>query len=209
MFPQIGKIYALVMGNSMESCKEDVKRMTMLLSKYNGNIKTRIDCNTYNEIVYFCNSNIFNENDLLIIHYSGHGKNIGKKINNKMEILSAWVNNDKSLTCSYSIDIILSKVNCSKILISDSCHSGNFSNFYKGSFPLLFIGSSSIVSLSNEYTIFHKEKTGVLVCLWEYILSKKSLQELTLSDFKETTNYFFNQHKVRVKPVIKTYNLLK
>ena len=195
------------MGNTIESCKEDVKNMKILLNRYDAKIKICIDCHTLNEVINMKKSFEPHINDLLIIFYAGHGKMLGKKINNKMEIISTWVNNDNSLTHSDKIDNILSLINCNKILISDSCHSGNFSNFYKGDSPFLFIGSSSIVSLSNEYIIFHNKKTGVLVSLFEYLLVEKSFSDLTLSDFTKKTITFFNHNKIKVKPIVKIYNI--
>lgn len=207
MLKHVDKIYVLLISNSVESCKEDVRRMKILLSKYTNKIKTYIDCDIEEKISNFCKSIRFTKNNLLLIHYSGHGKMVGKKINNKMEMISTWINSDGSLTHSDNIINILTKVDCFKILISDSCHSGNFTNSYTAESPLLFIGSSSLINLTNEYNIFHNKKSGILVCLFEYFFNQISLKQLTLSNLNEMIKSFFTLYNVKASVIIKTFNI--
>lgn len=214
MFPKIGKIYGLLMGNSLDSCKRDVTKLRSLI-KFD-HVKECFDCDTKIELDNLLKYP-YNQNDLVIIQYSGHGRIVGKRINGKIEMLSSWVNShnkkererDLSITTSDYVDNILNKISCSKILISDSCHSGNFTNFYKSKFPLFFIGSSSIINVSTEYIFASKEKIGVLVALFDDIFSIKEIHDLSLSYLEKYIDIFYRSHKIRVKPVIKCYNLLK
>jgi len=207
LFNKIDTIHSLLIANTIESCKEDVKIMKSLFL----NSKVCIDCNTEKEVYNFCNNKKFNKNDLLIIHYSGHGEKIGKKINGKMSIISTWINNDiinndVTQTHSDTIDSILSKLNCQILLISDSCYSGNFGNFYKGNSRLVYIGSSSINHISKEYIINFDKKTGVLACLFEEILKKYKLDEITVSEFINLSEKFFNKNRIKIKPIIKIFD---
>ena len=145
MFGKLKNKFGFLIGNHLESCKEDISRMTLFLEKRGFICEKFFDCYPEEELLKFINKNNFNKNDLLYIHFSGHGKVIGKKINNKIEMISTWVNPDYTDCYSYNIDNILSSLNCKIILISDSCHSGNFGNFFIGNNSYLFIGSSSIV----------------------------------------------------------------
>ena len=201
MFKDVKKIYSLLIGNHLESCKKDVEIFEKILKKYNSFIKISFDCNPQNEIVDFLKNKKLEKDDLLIIHYSGHGERIGKRINNKMEMISTWLNSDETHTYSFNIDKILSNLNCKIILSSDSCYSGNFGKFYNGNGPFIFIGSSNFFKESDEYK-FEGKYSGALVNLFKYILSKKSLYELDEQNLKELTKNFYNINKIRLKPVI-------
>lgn len=195
-------MHALLMGNELDSAKEDVYRMGKLLGSYTKNIKVCIDCYPLKELQSFCKQEI-KEKDLLIIYYSGHGQRLGKKIKGKMELISTWINPDGSYCYSDTIDKILSKINCQIILLSDSCYSGNFTNHYIGSFPLLFIGSSSVISISKEYNFKNKKTSGTLICLFEEF----SLTDICL--FEEVPIKFLKRNKIKIRPVIKKYGVIK
>ena len=198
------KIYALIMGNFLKSCKEDVSRLKNFLDKYNSKVVTCTDCFPQKEILKFLHENKISEKDLFLIHFSGHGKNIGRKINGKMQMLSTWVNPDESLVSSFNIDKILSNLECKILLTSDSCHSGKFGDFFTGKYPFIFIGSSSIIEISKEYNIGSKEKTGVLVCLLEFIFDK--LQNITFDELLKISKEFFKKNNIKKNPVIKIKN---
>ncbi|MBA3285327.1 MAG: hypothetical protein H0U27_09770 [Nitrosopumilus sp.] len=210
------------MANEIESAKQDIFRMSNILKHYTQNIYFCTDCYPLIELNKFTKRKFVNE-DLIIIQYSGHGKRIGKKINNKMELLSCWVNPDKSLLNNKQVDDILSKINCPIIFISDSCYSGNFTNYYKGNFPLLFIASSSIISISKEYNIRNfntKEvqvKSGSIVGLLEEIFEIKSLDDILMNKnqllelhdlLNNHLSNYLKKNNVKIKPVIKIYNTL-
>lgn len=214
MFQNIKNFHALLMGNSLESCREDVRRMEKILKNMKIFPKICFDCYPQQEILNFLEKTKIEENDLLLIQFSGHGKIVGKSINGKVEILSSWVNPDNKNCLSINIDKILSKVKCKIILISDSCHSGNFGNFYEGKYPFFFIGSSSIIRTSTEYNIKSNKKSGVLVAFFEYIFSKinsieelKNFKELNGDMFKKECDLFFKKYKIHKTPVIKEINL--
>ena len=208
-------IYTLLMGNSLDSCIEDIKLMEDILNKlYNSTpkyiIKPCFNCYPQRELIIFLNkySHLFKKEDTLYIHYSGHGEVVGKRINNKLEMISTWVNPDNTHTYSNIIDKIWSRVNCQIILVSDSCHSGEFGKFYTGDAPYLFIGSSSIIDRSYEYIIYHSKKTGCLVGLFEYIIKNKSIDlfngnPIDIKQLKSITRNFFKRNKIKVKPIIK------
>jgi len=206
MLKDVKNVNALLMGNHMESCKEDVLRMTNLLNKFNVNIEKKFDCYPKKEILKFIKNKKFQKTDLLYIQYSGHGEIVGRKINGKIEMVSCWVNPDGSKCSGDEIDFILSTLNCKIILVSDSCHSGNFGNFYKGNNPYLFIGSSSIINKSGEYLI-GPSKVGILVSFFEYIFSQiQTINDINFVFIEENIKKFFIKNKIKIKPVIKKYN---
>jgi hypothetical protein len=157
--------------------------------------------------------------DLLYIHYSGHGILVGKKINGKIEMISTWENdndhnNDKNYnkdeikksTYSYEVDFLLSGLKCQIMLVSDSCHSEAFGKFYNGKSPFLFIGSSSIVNLSREYSINGKPNAGALTNFFEYCFDHKKLN-YNLDILKKELEGFFRKHGIKHKPIVKSYNI--
>jgi len=169
--------------------------------------------------------------DLLYIHYSGHGILVGKKINGKIEMISTWENdnNDKSnnnhknynnyknyqkenkdeikkSTYSYEVDFLLSGLKCQIMLVSDSCHSEAFGKFYNGKSPFLFIGSSSIVNLSREYSINGKPNAGALTNFFEYCFDHKKLN-YNLDILKKELEEFFRKYSIKHKPIVKSYNI--
>lgn len=201
------KIYCLLMGNSLQSCKNDTIHMEKIFKCYNSDIEIFTDCFPKKQILDFLNSKKITSKDILLIHFSGHGRLIYKNINNKLQPISNWVNPDNSLVYSYEIDHILSNLNCKIILISDSCHSEKFGELYYGKTPFLFIGSSKINDVSTEYSNFSKEKTGIIVCLLKYIHQNHSLNNLTYSKMMNLINNFFKKKYLKSKPVIKIVNM--
>jgi len=173
------------------------------LENYNSEITTSIECFPKEEIIKFIKNKKLSEEDLLLIHFSGHGENIGRKINGKMEMLSSWVNPDDTLVSSFVIDQILSKINCKILLSSDSCHSGKFGDFFTGESPFLFLGSSSIINVSKEYNINSEKTTGILVCLIEQFFKNITID---FKDFVKMSNAFLSKNKIKIKPVFKRKN---
>ena len=209
MFTNINKIFVLSMGNHLDSCREDVKKLKVLL-KNKGDFVEIYDCNPQEEILRFIKNKKFEYNDLVIIHYSGHGRFVGRQINGKMEMISTWLHaNEKTHSYSNDIDFILSSLNCRILLISDSCHSGKFGDFFTGKNPYIFIGSSSITNQSTEYLFKNNEKkTGALVNLFEYILIKiPRIDKLNLLLLQTHVKKFYEENKIKIKPVIKGKNI--
>jgi len=201
MFKSDGKIFSLLIGNHLDSCKEDVKKMQNILKKYNSDIKTCLDCNPKKELLSYLKYRNMQKNDIFILHFSGHGERIGRKIKNKVELVSTWLNIDKTYTYSFEICDILSRLNCKIFLFSDSCHSGNFSNFYNGNNPFIFIGSSKFVNKSDDYK-FDNKYSGALVNLFEYFITKTDIYNLNINKLKELTYEFYKINKIKIKPVI-------
>ena len=200
-------IYLLLMGNHMKSCKEDVYRINDIFSKYdNTRVVVSIDCYPEKELITFLNDYEIKERDTFFIHYSGHGDVIGKRINEKMTLISTWINPDKTYVYSTTIDNILTSIKCNKIyLLSDSCHSGYFGNFYKGKTPLIFIGSSSIINVSNEYNNGNGKPVGILTHLLE-----KYHKDILYSDPNNIINLIkeiYRKYKITKSPVIKLLNM--
>lgn len=204
MFLGIKRVFALLIANHIESCKEDVKNMANLLKNINIKTKEEYDCNPQTVLLNFIKGKDFCSDDLLIIHYSGHGRIVGRQINDKMEMISTWLSGDgKSNIFSNDIDFILSNVNCRILLISDSCHSGRFGDFYTGKFPYIFIGSSSITNLSKDYSFNKEKKTGILINLFEYILEKQDITELTFPLLQKYAIDFYQKYMIKTKPTLK------
>lgn len=199
LFADVGRIFVLSMGNHLESCREDVRKLYNIFNKLKITSYLFIfDCNPKEQLMKYVQDKTFTEKDLLIVHYSGHGKLVGKQINGKMEMLSTWLSYDmKTNICSNDIDIILSYLRCKIFLLSDSCHSGRFGDFYTA-FHMLFIGSSSLTDQSKDFN-----KTGVLVNLLAFILSKTDLQYLTFSSLQNDIKEFYTENKIIIKPVLK------
>ena len=196
MFSEYEKVFVLSMGNHLQSCMEDVNRLRKLV-KNNDKVSfvAAFNCNPQRELEKFIKSNIFSENDLLIVHYSGHGKLVGRTINGKMEMISTWISSDmKTYNYSNDIDTILSNLPCKILLLSDSCHSGRFGDFFTG-YDLIFVGSSSITNQSKEYTFDNRNKSGILI----HILENINLDKLNFSLIQE----FCKKHKIKVFPVVK------
>jgi hypothetical protein len=211
MFERVNRIFCLSMGNHLESCKEDVRKMEKIMKSLKIPCISIYNCNPQIEIRAFLANRVLGTNDLLIIHYSGHGKVVGRKIGEKVEMISTWLCHDEKINnYSNDVDYILSRLNCRIILISDSCHSGKFGDYYVGKAPYIFIGSSSIVGQSNEYSFPNssdKLKSGALVNLFEYILLKIDIKKLTFPLLTEYTQQFYKEHSIKVKPILKSKNL--
>jgi len=192
--------YILLMGNHLDSSKEDLIRMKKVFAGYK--VFSFENCFPAEKIKWICKK--INENDSLFIYFSGHGKIIGKRIHGKMHMLSSWVNPDNSCVDSYTIDTILSNINCEKMfLISDTCHGGNFGNFYTGKTKLTFISSSDIIHQSNEYKSADKKPAGILTYLFEeysqeILYSEKNILYLAKDIYKK--------YNLKKNPILKKFN---
>lgn len=212
MFVNVERIFVLLMGNELSSCKEDVTRIKALLEKYFSHlsllITIKIDIFPREEIINFITKlpADLNHRDLIYIHYSGHAISIGKKINNKVDIITAWKSPTGLLTYSNDIDTILSFLNCRILLISDSCYSGGFGKYFQGKNPFCFIGSSSLINLSREYSITNANKAGAIVNFLESCFSEYKLEEISISLLAKEINKFFKKYKIRHTPVIRYFN---
>lgn len=206
MFKNIENVYALLIGNSLESCRNDVKRMKILLEKCNYTVIQLTDTYPRDELLKFIkdHGSSLKTNDLFYFHYSGHGKITGQTINGKMEMVSGWMNPDGSLVHGWEINSILVNIPCQILLVSDSCHSEGFGN-YCGDSPYVFIGSSSLIEISKEYSV-KGEKTGILTCLLERIISRDSLSTIPTDELLKRAKFLFGRY-CKNKPIIKFKNL--
>ena len=97
--------------------KEDVIRMNKLLTKNGFICETKTDCYPQKELLLFLRNKDFD--DLIYIHFSGHGNNVGRKIQNRVEMLSSWVNPNNTECYSNDIDKILftqdNSLNCERL----------------------------------------------------------------------------------------------
>src|SRR5665647_2131001 len=91
------KKYALLMSNELLGCQEDVNRLEKILKNYDFQIFQEIICYPKIELLKFIETIQPKENDLIYIHYSGHGVKRGRFLNDNCEILSAWLNPNKSV----------------------------------------------------------------------------------------------------------------
>ena len=183
---------ALLMGNSLPGCREDVDRLERILQKYDFSVIKKIDCYPKNEILALKN---MGKEDLLYIHFSGHGQKRAICSEEKGEIVSAWLNPNGTVVTSYDIDKLISQINCRIILTTDCCNSERFGHFYTGKFPFLFIGTSQMNKISNSYFIGGKSPAGSLVCLYEYILEKN--MELNVESIRKHFSQFFQMSKIK------------
>lgn len=208
MFANVKNIYALLIGNSMDSCKEDVKLLKGLFKKHNCIIKSVFDGYPDVELINFIKiySDKITKDDLFYFHYSGHGVLRGVIINGKLEMISGWSNPDLSITSSLIIDKILSGLYCNILLTSDSCSSGGFGDHYTGRSPYVFLGSSTFIESSTEYKI-KKEKTGIIACIIQYIFINKNIKTVSRFDFSEAIKHFYTRYRIINKPVIKFKNI--
>lgn len=163
MFKNNGKKYALLIGNTynntLTSCKKDIYILEKILKSENYTTRIVCDCYPEKEITKFIQNIKLEKEDLLFIHFSGHGKLYGRKINElvrtkkdgKVRLYSSWVNPDNTLFCSCDMKKILSCINIKKIIIiSDCCHSETFGD-YDGTSEFLFIGTTNISGIARSY----------------------------------------------------------
>ena len=204
MFNNFNKKYALILSNNLPGCVEDVKRLSSILKQYNFILISLIDSYPKNDIINFLNKNKLNKDDLLYIHYSGHAEKRGIKIKDKCDILSCWINPNNSITSSYEIDALLSKINCNIILSSDCCYTETFGDYYIGENSFTFIGTSAIYEYSSSYSIDGKPMAGPLICLLENLLeNNKDINIRNLKNYKT----FFKDNNIKQKLIIKQYNI--
>ena len=193
---------ALIMCNNMKSCQEDVSRLGNILQNYNFEIDKRIACYPKREIEKFLKSDNLGQQlgkeDLLYIHYSGHGIKRGKRIDNEYRLISSWINPNGSVTCSTEIDSILSKLSCKIVLTTDSCYSETFGDYFTGN-SLIFVGTSKISVKSKTYILNGEEAHGSLVYLFEHLL--KLGQDIDISNIKNSS--FFKQNNIDTNLIIK------
>jgi len=198
--------YALLLTHDLKSGIEDVTRLKKLLTNYK--IHSVVGGIPIDEINKFINDNDLTEDDTLFIYCSCHGEKRGIKINNKIYILTCWINPDKSITTSQQIDELLSTVSCKIIFITDCCHSETFGDFFNGN-SLTFIGSSNINSVSGSYSIDDKPYCGILVCLLEYLVSMKgklTWSNKQINNIKKTWKHFFKKYNIKQELIIKIIN---
>lgn len=189
---------ALLICNDMKSCQEDIFRLEKILKKYDFNISKSFASYPKREIQKFLKKENFTKDDLLYIHYSGHGVKRGKKINNEYKLISSWVNPNGSVICSDEIDTILSAVVCKVVLTTDSCHSATFGDYFTGD-SLIFIGTSKVNDKSKTYIIDGEPAHGSLVYLFENLI--KSNLDIDISNIKKSS--FFQENNIDTKLIIK------
>lgn len=211
------RLFILSIGNHLDSCRNDVKLLYKCFQLHTEKLYFCgvVDCDPYSILINFIKDKDFESSDLLIIHYSGHGKNIGIKID-KMYMMSTWISDQNKHTISYNIDKLLSDLKCKIFLISDSCHSGTFGDWYTGKSAFIFLGSSNIVSLSTEYNLSIKStqsnlsktiKNGILLLFLENLLLNHKLNNITKEIFSKELEIFYITHKIKIKYILKFKNI--
>lgn len=198
------KKYALLMCNDLKGCNEDVKRLEKILTEYDFNIHIKVFCYPKIEIKYFIKNINPLENDLVYIHYSGHGEKRGKMYKNKPELVSSWLNPNNTVVLSSEIDSLLSNINSSVILSTEACHSETFGKYYQGTYPFIFIGTSEINRISRTFSLNGEPLHGALVHLFEYLLSNNL--EITLKNIENIGKNYFMENKIENKLIIKKIN---
>ena len=198
------KKYALLMCNDLKGCNEDVKRLEKILTEYDFNIHIKVFCYPKIEIKYFIKNINPLENDLVYIHYSGHGEKRGKMYKNKPELVSSWLNPNNTVVLSSEIDSLLSNINSSVILTTEACHSETFGKYYQGTYPFIFIGTSEINRISRTFSLNGEPLHGALVHLFEYLLSNNL--EITLKNIENIGKNYFMENKIENKLIIKKIN---
>ena len=191
---------ALIMCNKLASCKEDVLRLEKILNGYGFDVCKKVECYPKIEIRKFLKS--VKSEDLIYIHYSGHGIKRGKMIDGKYKIVSSWVNPDGSVVCSNEIDNILSQYNTQIIFTTDSCNSAVFADFYKGN-SLTFIGTSKINTTSKTYSLNGEPVHGSLVYLFEYLIQQNI--EINIENIEKFGMGFFKENKIDSTLIIKRF----
>ncbi len=211
------RLFVLSIGNHLDSCKNDVHLLHSLLRPYTNYFYSYFNVDPYIVLTDFLQKNNLQTTDLLIIHFSGHGKNIGIKLD-KMYMMSTWLTHDYKHVISYNIDKLLSTLSCRIFLLSDSCHSGTFGDWFTGNCPFIFLGSSSIIGLSSEYNSqmckvktnkqnSQTDKNGALVLFFKYLLDNNSFYDITPQIFTDSLNNFYKDHKIYIKYTLKFKNI--
>ena len=172
-FNSYKKKYALLMCNDLKSCKKDVEKLEKMLTGFA--ITKKIHCYPKEEIIKFLHSIKITKDDLIYIHYSGHGVKRGKNINGNIKIVSSWINPNRTVATSDQIDSLLSSVRCNIILTTDCCHSESFGDLYSGTSPFIFIGTSLLGELSRSSIT----DGGSLINTFEYLINNNI--EITLN----------------------------
>ena len=215
-------IYVIILCGGVSFLK-DVNRLEKIIKTLqNNNVEYEIytNCNYYTVLLNFIDKHEISSDDILWIYFTGHGKILGKRINGNVKMISTWIynnsNNDECYVYSYKIDSLLTGVDANIVLMSDSCHSGGFTNFYTGSSPLIFVGSSSIIHTSINVS------DGILVNLLEsYIIPNVSsymkyevigcgiFMNIFMKEFSDALNIYSKKNNILSKPIIKYYNIIQ
>lgn len=179
---------------NLPSSLEDSKRMKNILIRLgfiDKNIHVETNCYPEKEIKKFLN--ICKKDDIILIYFSGHGNNLlgSIKLPQDIGLCSSWVNPDGTNLLSYYIDKLLSQIlfKCKIILISDTCYSGKFIEYYKSKNNIYFIGSSSSISQASSSKINKKNKSGNIVLLFEYLLDKNTKDIIFNNILKDSENF--------------------
>jgi len=203
MFKHSGRKIALLIGNTYKNNSEwvnipsdkDVEKFSELLSSLNFKVTSKIDVKIIPTLKKFLKT--CKEDDLILIYFSGHGEKPCTSMHLPREIglCSTWINPKGTSVFSYWIDKLLSDVDfkCKLILLSDSCHSGQFLEYYYGINHIQFIGSSSSMTKSFNHTIKNK-KYGALTHLFTYLIDIYS-DNVIFNQILEDSKEFRYKHK--------------
>lgn len=187
------KKYAILIGNHMKDCYSDICYLEKALSRYNfDKIISYNDTSPIIAISNFLNQQIRAKDKgiiMIYIHYSGHGVKRGIKINDKVEILSCWLDDKYKIFSSYDFFLLIDKFitltdqKIKLVITSDSCHSGEFDRYlyekykvlkdvdnYKFSYTFISTCSLSLITLPKK----DKEGTikGIIVTLFEELIKE-------------------------------------
>jgi hypothetical protein len=169
MFKNNGKKYALLLGNTydntLKSCKSDIYILEKILKTENYIIKTVCDSYPEKEITDFIRDIKLNEEDLLYVHFSGHGKLYGKKLDGKVRLISSWVNPDGTLFYSCDLKRIFDSLHIKRIILTcDCCHGETFGEF-NGKSEFIFLGTSNISGIARSYS---HDNLGAIAYIFHY-----------------------------------------
>lgn len=141
-----------------------------------------------------------NRDDLVFIHFSGHGEKGGIVTKGQVHLISSWLNPDKTLFLSTQLEELINQSLCENIIISsDCCYSGRFFNDYKSNKNIIFISSSSGISKSSAYSLNDENKSGSLSLLYKTISLEKNP---TFEEFKQNVDGFIEKYKIGQNRII-------
>lgn len=177
-------------NNHLKSCVNDITVLKSIFKSQlkckDENITVNYNCNPLTVLKQFIRK--IKDDDIVIIHFSGHGDKIGITRSGKTFLVSTWVTNRNKNISSYDIDKTLEKIKpkCTILLMSDTCKSGRFLNYYQGKNDIYFFGSSTNDLPAKCYNT--QSKTGLVALLWE--IATESYNISVINCIKELIDLF-------------------
>jgi hypothetical protein len=200
-----GKQRALIIANSYQdsisvknkirqlpSCLEDASILNKIfkeLTFHRITVKNDVSSKKYLEKL-FKNSQ---KDDLLFIHFSGHGETGGIVKKGQLRMISSWLNPDLSLFTGLELQDMIEKTQCQNIIISsDCCYAGRMFKDYTTDKNLIYICSSSGITRATSWNIDGGKRSGSLSLVYDYIFKKDS--NPTFDRFQELAKDFIQKY---------------